>query len=187
MHPQPRVRNETKHTSVVTTGSPGLPRLPCAMVLTAYTALSPGTGLSCPRRLRKLASANLTPASGYQDHAPSPSAGPAPLSKARPASIASRRNVRDDAQRPSLSRRDGEHVHLICISEKQKYFSRKGWTKGRIGHRQCGPSGKSPAQVRHREERMRRSDPRTSDNMDRPPGCESSGGRICIDKCLYKY
>jgi len=39
-----------KHTSVVTTGLPSLPGLPCAMVLTAYFALSPVTGLFCHRR-----------------------------------------------------------------------------------------------------------------------------------------
>jgi hypothetical protein len=41
---------------------------------TAYSALSPGTGLSCPRHRRKSSSANLTPASGRQDHTTSPSA-----------------------------------------------------------------------------------------------------------------
>jgi len=56
-----RVRN---HRS---TGTPGLP---CAMVLTAYTALSPVTGLSCHRHRRL--PANLTPASGRQDHTTSP-------------------------------------------------------------------------------------------------------------------
>jgi hypothetical protein len=32
-----------KHTSIVTTGSPNNSDLPCAMVLTAYNALSPAT------------------------------------------------------------------------------------------------------------------------------------------------
>src|SRR6266567_9207322 len=44
------------------------------MVLTASFALSPVTGLFCHRRLRKITSANLTPASGRQDHTASPSA-----------------------------------------------------------------------------------------------------------------
>jgi hypothetical protein len=51
-------------------GSPGIPR---AVVLTAYFALSPVTGLSCHRRPRN-DSVNLTPASGRQDHTTSPSA-----------------------------------------------------------------------------------------------------------------
>jgi hypothetical protein len=41
-----------KHTSMVTTGSPELPDLPCAMVLTAYNVLSPVTGLFCHRHRR---------------------------------------------------------------------------------------------------------------------------------------
>jgi hypothetical protein len=94
-----------KHTSVVTTGSPEIPSLPCAMVLTAYFALSPVTGLVCHRRSR-IQPATLTPASGRQDHTTSPSAS---------ASLVLRRqsvhrippNVRDDGQRPSLGRDGG--------------------------------------------------------------------------------
>jgi hypothetical protein len=63
----------------VTPESPGIPR---AMVLTASFAISPATGLSCHRRPRKLLSANLTPASGRQDHATSPSASGAPVMRA---------------------------------------------------------------------------------------------------------
>jgi hypothetical protein len=47
---------------------------------TAYFVLSPVTGLSCHRRLRKLPFANLTPASGRQDHTTSPSASGALVS-----------------------------------------------------------------------------------------------------------
>jgi hypothetical protein len=71
------------HTSIHhrSTGTPGLP---CAMVLTAYFALSSVTGLSCHRRQRIKAHhdpvgriappQDLTPASGRQDHTTSPSA-----------------------------------------------------------------------------------------------------------------
>jgi len=52
------------------TGTPGLP---CAMVLTVSFGLSSVTGLCCHRRLR-ISFANLTPASGRQDHTTSPSA-----------------------------------------------------------------------------------------------------------------
>src|SRR5882672_1804786 len=62
------------------------PAFPHAMVLTAYFVLSPVTGLSCHRRQRikvlslpgwaDKTSANLTPASGRQDHTTSPSAAP---------------------------------------------------------------------------------------------------------------
>ena len=41
--------------------------------VTAYSALSPETGLSCPRR-RAIISRDLTSASGGQDHTPLPSA-----------------------------------------------------------------------------------------------------------------
>jgi hypothetical protein len=41
-----------KHTSVVATGSPRTPGIPCAMVLTVSFVLFPVTGLSCHRRRR---------------------------------------------------------------------------------------------------------------------------------------
>jgi hypothetical protein len=41
-----------KHTSIVTTGSPEKPGLPCAMVLTVSFALSLVTGLVCHHRKR---------------------------------------------------------------------------------------------------------------------------------------
>jgi hypothetical protein len=41
-----------KHTSVVTTVTPGSPGIPRAMVLTVSFVLSSVTGLSCHRRLR---------------------------------------------------------------------------------------------------------------------------------------
>src|SRR5438552_3149876 len=50
MHPQPRTQK--KRTSVVTTGSPQQSGLPCAMVLTAYTALSSATNSFCHRHQR---------------------------------------------------------------------------------------------------------------------------------------
>src|SRR4030081_3567804 len=59
--------------SQVTPESPGTPR---AMVYGLYRAL-PGDRLSCHRRPRKLPFANLTPASGRQDHTTSPSASSA--------------------------------------------------------------------------------------------------------------
>ena len=64
-----------KHTSIVTTVTPESPGIPRAMVLTVSFALSPVTGLVCHRHQRKLPLANLTPASGRQDHTTSPSAG----------------------------------------------------------------------------------------------------------------
>jgi hypothetical protein len=43
MRPQPRVRNKTKHTSIVTTVTPEQPGIPRAMVLTVSFVLSPVT------------------------------------------------------------------------------------------------------------------------------------------------
>jgi hypothetical protein len=84
MHPQPRVQNLSEAHEHSHRGFAGTPGLPCAMVLTASFVLSPAIGLVCHRRLRiggefgpvgpALASANLTPASGRQDHTTSPSA-----------------------------------------------------------------------------------------------------------------
>src|SRR3982075_2554612 len=81
LHPQPRVRS-VESTRVFTTVAPEHPAFPHAMVLTVSFVLSPVTGLSCHRRLRTkvlsapgradLPSANLTPASGRQDHTTSP-------------------------------------------------------------------------------------------------------------------
>src|ERR1700723_4589845 len=55
MHPQPRVRFVVGVcTRVFTAEAPETSGIPHAMVLTAYIALSPGTGRSCPRRSRGL-------------------------------------------------------------------------------------------------------------------------------------
>jgi hypothetical protein len=68
----------------VTTSTPESPGIPARNGFTTYFALSPVTGLFCHRRPRTnvvsapgradTTSANLTPASGRQDHTTSPSA-----------------------------------------------------------------------------------------------------------------
>jgi hypothetical protein len=94
---------------------------------TAYFVLSPGTGLFCPRHSRGIVShENLAPASGRQDHTPSPSAS---------ASLVLRRcrvhrippHVRDDAYAPlaEAGRRD---EYTVSDFPKVKYFSRSIWT-----------------------------------------------------------
>jgi len=88
---------------------------------TAYSALSPGTGLSCPRHWRKLPFANLMPASGHQDHATSPSAGFAPSSEAPPASTASRPAFVTCAT-PLCGTGRGELVEMICPTGKANIF-----------------------------------------------------------------
>jgi hypothetical protein len=81
-----------KCTRVFTARSPKSPGIPTQW-FTAYGALFPEIGLSCLRRLRKLPSANLTPASRRQNHTSSPSAsvpfviGTSTSTASRPASV----------------------------------------------------------------------------------------------------
>jgi hypothetical protein len=77
--------------------------LPCAMVLTASFVLSPATGLSCHCHPRKFPSANLTPASGRQDHTTSPSAS-APFVQQRLRVHRIPFRVDDVGQRPSVGK-----------------------------------------------------------------------------------
>src|ERR1700737_607580 len=115
---------ERTRVSQVTPESPGIPR---AMVLRL---------ISCsPRRpgflatvAGGIASTDLTPASGRQDHTSSPSA-PAPFVIGTSASTASRLASVTIANRPSV-RRDDESLVLIWGSGKQKYFCKGGWTAG---------------------------------------------------------
>ena len=89
-------------------------------------------------------SANLTPASGRQDHTPSPSTAAtfvrthfARLTLPRPSHPAP--NVRDDREPPLLRVRDGRILDLIWVGRKQKCFCKRGWT----GFWRNSPSGKS--------------------------------------------
>ena len=81
---------------------------------TAYSALSPVTGLFCHRRQREvLLPANLTPASGRQDHTALPSARVALVSRNfRVHRIPPR--VRDDRDPRLSSGETGEVVRVIC-------------------------------------------------------------------------
>jgi hypothetical protein len=67
---------------------------------TAYSALSSATGFVATV-IGGILPANLTPASGRQNHTPSPSARE-PFVKGTVASTASRPYVRDDRERPSV-------------------------------------------------------------------------------------
>src|ERR1700676_5460736 len=138
-HPQPRVRNKTKHTSVVTTGSPVSPGLPCAMVLTVSFVLSPVTGLSCHRRLRntfRRLDASVG-ASGPHDFAVRISAA-----RQRVATCVHRiphPTFVTTAKRPSVWGGTGRDIHLICISEKQKYFFEEERTNGATANSRTPP------------------------------------------------
>jgi hypothetical protein len=83
------------------------------------------TGLVCHPRPRKLPSANLTPASGRQDHTTSPSADIAPSSEAPSASTASRPASVTIASRPSVGR-DGRACRDDLPDGESKIFFAKG-------------------------------------------------------------
>ncbi len=154
MHPQPRVRNLSEAHERSHRGFAGTPGLPCAMVLTVSFVLSPVIGLVCHRRLRiggefgpvgpALVSANLTPASGRQDHTTSPSAtcvvrlrAGGPLTsptRTRPATPFARRRcrvhripprVRDDRE-PPLWGRDGQAYRVDFSSGGSGIFFETG-------------------------------------------------------------
>src|SRR6202023_2797706 len=82
LHPRSRVRFVLVRSTRVTTSTPESPGIPARNGFTAYFVLSPVTGLFCHRRPRTdvvpkpgradITSANLTPASGRQDHTTSP-------------------------------------------------------------------------------------------------------------------
>src|SRR3984893_9163046 len=98
---------ESTRVSQVTPESPGIPR---AMVYGLLRALPGDRALLPPSPA--LLSANLTPASGCQDHTPS-RPRPAPSSRAPSASTASPPRVGDVAQRPSEWDVMANHIVLI--------------------------------------------------------------------------
>jgi hypothetical protein len=116
-----RVESKSTRVSQVTPESPGIPH---AMVLTASFVLSPVTGLSCHRHQRKLPSANLTPASGRQDHTTSPSAS-APFVKGASTSTASRPASVTTAIRPSSGTRQRGFCFDLGQSAKEFIFARR--------------------------------------------------------------
>jgi hypothetical protein len=126
VHPQPRVRmvvvNAHEYSQRVHRNRPAFPH---AMVLTVSSALSPGTGLSCPRRpLRSLLPRNLMPASGHQDHTASPSASaPLVLRRCRVHRIQPR--VRDDRDTP-LCGVDGGINKAVSSNRRSEIFFTEG-------------------------------------------------------------
>src|ERR1700730_3331280 len=138
------------------------------MVLTAYVGLSPVTGLFCHRRLADIVlskpgwvdlnSANLTPASGRQDHTILPSAKSVSRQHAGDRSrvfrlaLQSHRAQNAAAStathpafvtimiRPSCGVGWREFVEMICPTGEAKYFCKGDWTQ------KC-PTGKSDREV----------------------------------------
>ena len=83
MHRQPRVRNKTKHTSVVTTGSPDSFRHSPRNGFNGFLRALPGDQ-ACLTPSSALLLADLTPASGRQNHTTSPYASRPRSSRALP-------------------------------------------------------------------------------------------------------
>jgi hypothetical protein len=126
------------------------------MVLTAYVALSPVTGLFCHRRLADIVLSkpgradatpqNLTPASGRQDHTILPYAAIVSRPRAGDRSrvfrlaLQSRRTQNAAAStathpafvtimiRPSCGVGWREFVEMICPTGEAKYFCKGDWT-----------------------------------------------------------
>jgi hypothetical protein len=130
-------RLQQKKQAAVTTGGAGQPAFP-GRRFTAYTALSPGTGLSCPRRLRDVNTiANLASASGGQDHATSPSASATFVRRAlrvhripAPHIVTIGRNV--PLHRGAMR----ESIVLICPAEQAEVHA-TDWHDGQFVHGGC--------------------------------------------------
>src|SRR5213082_2337628 len=103
-------RKKTR-TSVVATGSPKQSDLPCAMVYGLFRALLGDRALLPPSLADR--SANLTPASGRQDHTALPSAGLRSRQQRRLRPPHPAPNVRDDREAPLLWEQDAVTVRLI--------------------------------------------------------------------------
>src|SRR5438309_7749003 len=92
-----------KHTSVVTTGSPGSPGIPARNGFNSLYRALPGDRAWLSPSPAEMTSANLTPASRRQDHTTSPSASVLFVSRTS-ASIASRPAVVTIASAPDVGR-----------------------------------------------------------------------------------
>src|SRR3984893_5309487 len=109
---------ERTRVSQVTPESPGTPR---AMVYGLYRAL-PGEPGFLATVAGGIASTDLTPASGCQDHTTSPSARQRPRlwHRLRPPHPAA--HVRDDRETPLERRRDRIAILLICPGRQAKFL-----------------------------------------------------------------
>jgi hypothetical protein len=125
LHPRSRVRlaQTNVHTSIQ--GSWSIPAFPAQWLYGLLRAL-PGRAGLVVTVAGGIASADLTPASGRQDHTTSPYAAGAHVYRAtRVHRIPP--HVRDDRERPSMGE-TGRVMPLICATTEAEYFCRKGWT-----------------------------------------------------------
>jgi hypothetical protein len=117
-------------TRVVTTGSPGHPAFPCAMVLTVSSGLSLVTGLVCHHRQRDAkhhrqldASVGASGPHGFAVRAQRHSSldVAASIASPRPTSVTI-------AKRPSCGCGMAVNRQVICVGSEPKYFCARGWT-----------------------------------------------------------
>jgi hypothetical protein len=111
------------------TGTPGLP---CAMVLRLISRSPRGPGLFAPVvSVMRSIIANLTPASGRQDHTTSPSADQRLRQRAACVHRIPHPTSVTIAIRPSCEGGMAKDGEVICGRGKQKYFCKRGWTASR--------------------------------------------------------
>jgi hypothetical protein len=115
---------------------------------TGSFVLFPGTGLSCPRHRRKSASADLTPASGRQNHTTSPSATSSVRLCAPRVHRIPHPTFVTTAKRPSWRVWDQIALLLFLPNETAKYF-RDG--AGQMGKSVCSPRERSDTRDRQNE------------------------------------
>src|SRR6266702_1596325 len=126
MHPQPGVRIVvvSMHTSIHSGGTGNIRHSP-RNGFTTYFALSPGTGLSCPRHRRDAYASSPTwhqrrdARTTRLRRSPRTRSSHAPLRPSHPAS-----HVHDDRETPLLWRRDRRSKSQISEKQKRHLFAR---------------------------------------------------------------
>jgi len=122
-----------------TTGSTGItPAFP-AQWFTAYSALSPVTGLVCHRHWRNCFRQLDASVGASGPHGFAVRVGAVRQERRRVNRILL--HVRDDRERPSHGAGRGELVKVICPTRQVEYFYQKGWTENSdlpVGHRWMG-------------------------------------------------
>jgi hypothetical protein len=137
MHPQPRVRNKTKHTSKSPQVRRNDPAFPAQWLYDLFRALSGDRAFLSPSPRNAKHCRELTPASRRQDHAALSSADRRirHVRLLRPSPPAP--NVRDDRDTPLLGRaRDARKLLLICPTSQANLLRHNGTTGKSLGQRE---------------------------------------------------
>jgi hypothetical protein len=126
------VQNKIKHTSIVTTGSPDVPGLPCANGFNGFLRALPGEpGFVATIACKDHRLAGLISASGYQDHTTSPSAFGVFAFRAKNVHRILVPTFVTMAKRPSCGTRTREEVPVICPTSQVK-LPATHWHDGQI-------------------------------------------------------